>query len=61
MRCTALDLPLTVCQTSTVIESQTIPAGLRIMHLWYPNYLSPKPVLAKLRQAVRKAIEAETL
>jgi|GEM_PF-1256469 len=60
-RCEQLGLPLAVCETSRVIESEIVPVDSRMMHLWYPNYLSPKPVLAMLKKVLRKVIADEIL
>lgn len=59
--CEASQLPLAVCQTGSVIESALAPEGARMMHLWYPSYLSPKPVLATLRKVVRDMMDDETI
>lgn len=60
-RCIQRDLPLALCQTGRIIKSGVGPENKRIMHLWYPNYLSPKPVLATLKKVVQGAIDNETM
>ncbi len=59
--CSFWQLPLAVCQTGSVAQSALAPEGARIMHLWYPGYVSPKPVLATLRKVVRDLIKDETI
>lgn len=39
----------------------TAPKDSRMMHLWYPNYLSPKPVLATLKKVIRGVMAQETI
>jgi hypothetical protein len=55
--CQSEKIPLALCQTSRVVGSNMAPEGAHMMHLWYPQYISPKPVLATLKLAVRKAIQ----
>lgn len=59
--CELQGLPLAVCRTSSVVKSEMIPEGTKMMHLWYPNYISPKPVLGTLKKVVRKIIQEETI
>ena len=59
--CALFGLPLALCQTGRVVKSEIAPVGARMMHLWYPNYLSPKPVLTRLKKVVKGIIEQETI
>jgi len=59
--CALLGLPLALCQTSRILRSELAPVGARMMHLWYPEYVSPKPVLATLKKVVRDVIAEETI
>jgi hypothetical protein len=58
--CAVRGLPLALIQTSRILQGGAAEA--RIMHMWYPAaVLSPKPVLAKVKNFVKGMIENETI
>lgn len=58
--CELRGVPLALCQTSGIVKSDVAEEGKKVMHLWYPNYLSPKPVLGTLKKAVQSIIDQES-
>ncbi|MEK7152552.1 MAG: hypothetical protein AAB834_01270, partial [Patescibacteria group bacterium] len=59
--CAAIGAPLGVLEVSTILEDNAAPIGSTVAHLWYPWLLSPKPVLALLRQSARQIIAEENI
>jgi hypothetical protein len=56
--CRDYSLPLVVCTTSEITNGAP---DTRMMHMFYPSFVHPRPALIKLQGAVQYAIDQETL
>lgn len=59
--CGLANVPLGVVQIATVEHSTAMPEGATVGALWHPMLVHPKPVLAQMKQAIRRTIQEETI
>lgn len=59
--CESAAAPYSLVAVAEVVESEVIPVGERVAHLFFPVLVPPRDALKRIRQAVRGVIQEETL